>query len=121
MTLKSTILGGAMLLALSATGAFANDTVDQILAGDDYTDATNVQSWIGQTVIKIKASLADGTDVLRTYDLNGNLLGDDIVSTDVRSDNSRGSKSGNDRSRNDRSKDDRGKDDHGSGHDRNDH
>jgi len=78
MKLRKTLLAGTTALAVSATAAAANATIDAILAGPDYAGATNIEAKQRLLDIKIEATLADGTRVERIYRLDGTLRKEEI-------------------------------------------
>ena len=82
--MKKTLLASAAVIAMSASGAFANDTLNTILATEEYAGATILETSSTIFGIKIEAVLADGTEVERKYRLDGTLRKEELSSDGVK-------------------------------------
>ena len=69
--MKKTLMTSAAIVALSTSGAFANATLDSILASDTYAGATILETKVSIFRIKVEAELADGSILERTYSPEG--------------------------------------------------
>lgn len=92
--MRTLMLSSVAALAMTASGAFADDTLSDILSSDTYAGARVVETRSGPFGYKVEAILPDGSRIENRYRLDGSLRKEEIEANGFETEN-RYDRSGN--------------------------